>query len=91
MTRSDWLTFKEIDLRNGWPKGAAFRRFKRALDRLAEGQDFVRLDASSCAREVEELRTAGRLYASTVHAVLISRQVATALERCESQWIDGLG
>ncbi|MEM7406418.1 MAG: hypothetical protein AAF458_14055 [Pseudomonadota bacterium] len=91
MTRDHWLTFKEIDGRNGWPKGAAFRRFKRALTRLTEGRDYIRLDAMDESGEIDALRAGGRLYSSTVHAVLVSPGTADLIEVHEGNGASGAG
>ncbi|HXH03347.1 MAG TPA: hypothetical protein VNN09_08505 [Candidatus Competibacteraceae bacterium] len=65
-----WRSLREIDQAHGLPKGSAFRAFKRA--RLTEGEDFLYLAAERHGEIIAELKAAGRLYRSTVHAVLIS-------------------
>ena len=76
----DEKTFRELDLRNNWSKGTAFRRFKALLPVLAEGEDFHRLAADSDALKIDELRVAGRIYASTVHAVLLRARACALIE-----------
>ena len=76
----DAFTFRELDVRNNWAKGTAFRRFKAALPALVEGQDFIRLAADEDSVKVEALRSSGRIYASTVHAVLLGPRACTLIE-----------
>ena len=40
-----WVTFRELDDRNRWVKGTAFKRFKAVHRSLVEGVDFRHLDA----------------------------------------------
>lgn len=77
----DDLTFRELDRRHGWVKGTAFRRFKAALPELVEGDDFQRLDASDDKAQIDALRAAGRIYATTVHAVLLRPRACALIER----------
>lgn len=65
-------TFKEIDTRHGRPKGSAFRAFKRARETLREGIDYYHLDAARERERIEALRRAGRIYASSIHVVMLS-------------------
>ena len=76
-----WVTFRELDDRNRWVKGTAFKRFKAVHRSLVEGVDFRHLDARQDGEEIEALRRTQRVYASTVNAVLISVRVANALEQ----------
>ena len=80
MQHPDDLSFRELDARNNWAKGTAFRRFKAALPQLVEGQDFYRLDANADRARIESLRAAGRIYASTVHAVLLGTRACALIE-----------
>ncbi|MDX1253286.1 MAG: hypothetical protein IDH49_13745 [Gammaproteobacteria bacterium] len=64
-------TFKEIDEMLKQPKGAAFRLFKQAQKELREGEHFFCVDERVDAESVAQLRRMGRIYASTVNAVLI--------------------
>lgn len=65
-------SLKEIDEVNGSTKGTAFLAFKQLKDGFDEGRDFYYLSAEQDHREIERLRTAGRLYASSVNAVLLT-------------------
>jgi len=66
------LSFKEIDALHHCPKGTAFRAFKRLGARLTEGEHFYYLDAQHCSADIDALRQAGRIYASTINAVLVT-------------------
>jgi len=66
------LSFKEIDARHRLPKGAAFRAFKRLGGQLREGEHYRCLDARTQGVEIESLKREGRLYGSTVNAVLLT-------------------
>lgn len=76
-----WVTFRELDQRNGWTKGTAFKRFKAIHRSLDEGVDFKHLDARRDGAEIDTLRLSQRVYASTVNAVLLSVRVASTLEQ----------
>jgi hypothetical protein len=65
-------SFKEIDTLHQRPKGTAFRAFKRLGRRLREGEHYHYLDAQTHSVEIAALRQAGRLYTSTVNAVLLT-------------------
>ena len=67
-----FTSFKELDSRWAANKGSAFRAFKRALPRLQEGRDFLRLDAVADREAIQRLRSAGRVYSGSVHVVLLS-------------------
>ncbi|MCP5420518.1 MAG: hypothetical protein H6970_06215 [Gammaproteobacteria bacterium] len=68
-----YLTFKEIDQMHRRPKGTAFRAFKRlSSGPLCEGEHYLYLDARTRATEIDVLRHQGRIYASTVNAVLLT-------------------
>lgn len=66
------LTFRQLDEWNGSPKGTVFRRFKTALGQLLEGRDFFRIDGHAARAQVDDLRQQGRLYPSSVHAILLT-------------------
>lgn len=72
----DWVTLKDLDEAAGRPKGSAFRAFKALLGELREGTDFVRLDADRDAPAIAALKASNRLYASSIHAVLLSGAAA---------------
>ena len=76
-----WVTFRELDDRNRWVKGTAFKRFKAVHRSLDEWVDFRQLDARQDGEEIDALRRTQRVYASTVNAVLLSVRVANALEQ----------
>jgi hypothetical protein len=69
---ASWITLREWDTRQGAAKGTAFRCFKRLRDGAVEGRDFRRLDALDDADEIRRLRGGNRIYANTVHVVLLS-------------------
>lgn len=64
-------TFMEIDQHHKLPKGSAFRLFKQLEPQWVEGEHFWCCDSRSQPEAFAELRRSGRLYASTVNAVLI--------------------
>jgi hypothetical protein len=72
----DWLTLREIDERDGAPKGTAFRSFKRIEPGLAEGRDYRLLQAARDAAEIAALRKAERIYRASVNVVLLSPATA---------------
>lgn len=65
-------SLKEIDQQLGASKGTAFRAFKQLKDSFDEGRDFYYLSASEDAGEIEKLRGGGRIYESTVNAILLT-------------------
>lgn len=67
-----FFSFKDIDALLQRPKGAAFKAFKRLGGSLREGEHYYYLDAAVHGPTIEALRRAGRIYASTVHAVLLT-------------------
>lgn len=66
------LSFKEIDTLHQRPKGTAFRAFKKLNKILIEGEHYIYLPTTTHAKDIETLRQTGRLYASTVNAVLLT-------------------
>jgi len=74
-----WLTLREIDQRLGAPKGTAFRAFKRLAPAWREGREFRVLDAARDAAEIEALRAAGRVYASSRAIILLSADAASRI------------
>ncbi|NIV75665.1 MAG: hypothetical protein GWN37_12730 [Gammaproteobacteria bacterium] len=72
MRDEETWSFKEIDARHGCAKGTAFRAFKRTRAELEEGADFHYLEAAAHAERIAELKRRGRIYASTVNAVLLT-------------------
>ena len=83
MSASEWVTLRELDRQAGQPKGAAFRAFKRLAPRWREERDYRVLDAGRDRAEVESLRAAERVYASSRAIILLApaaaRQIADAL------------
>lgn len=81
----DWVTFKELDQACGRDKGSAFRAFKRLSTGWQEERDFRVLRAGEDQEQILGLKSAGRLYAGTVNAVLLSpaaaREIRAALDR----------
>lgn len=65
-------SFRELDTAWALRKGTAFRAFKRALPGLTEGRDFIYLSAHSQPEEIERLRVAQRIYASSVNVVMLT-------------------
>lgn len=74
-----WQSLHDIDRQAGTPKGAAFRAFRRHAQHWQEGTDFVVLDAARDAARITALRQQGRLYASSVKAILVADQRAAVL------------
>lgn len=72
-TSKETWSFKEIDQERGTPKGTTFLAFKQLKEGFDEGRDFYYLSVTEDAAEIEELRSAGRIYASTVNAVLLTQ------------------
>lgn len=66
-------SFKEIDEELGTSKGTAFLAFKRLKDSFDEGRDFLYLSAAEDGEEIEKLREQGRVYPTTVNAVLLTK------------------
>lgn len=71
-SREKTWSLKEIDEIRGAPKGTAFRAFKQLLNGFDEGHDFYYLSANHDAEEIEQLRSSGRIYQTTINAVLFS-------------------
>ncbi|WP_018954066.1 hypothetical protein [Thioalkalivibrio sulfidiphilus] len=81
----DWITFRELDQACARDKGSAFRAFKRLSAGWQEERDFRVLKAGEDQEQILTLKSAGRLYAGTVNAVLLSpaaaRQIRAALDQ----------
>ncbi|MDA3921641.1 MAG: hypothetical protein PF501_13315 [Salinisphaera sp.] len=65
-------SLKEIDSARGDSKGTAFLAFKELKDSFDEGRDFYYLNSAHDGREIEKLRAAGRIYETTVNAILLT-------------------
>lgn len=72
-------SLKEIDQERCSSKGAAFLAFKQLKDSFDEGRDFYYLSASEDAEEIEKLRDSGRIYATTVNAILLTEAGYSAI------------
>lgn len=73
------VTLRELDERLARPKGTSFRAFKRLLPELTEGTDYWVLNPRQHAPGLARLREQGRLYPSTVNAILLSQAAADRL------------
>ena len=65
-------TFKQIDELHHCTKGSAFRIFKQLQERWVEGEHFYCIDSRAQPEMFTQMQHSGRLYASTVNAVLIT-------------------
>lgn len=70
--KNTW-SFKEIDENRGTRKGTTFLAFKELKDTFDEGRDFYYLSAAEDSDEIEKLRAGGRIYATSVNAVLLTQ------------------
>lgn len=68
------LSFKQLDELNGASKGTAFRAFKRRQNLLVENVDFFYLAGDEHDGFIEQLKASGRIYRSTTHLVLLTRE-----------------
>jgi len=71
--RENTWSLKEIDQLLGVQKGTTFRAFKQLQDGFDEGHDFYYLSSSQDAAEIERLRQSGRIYATTINALLFTQ------------------
>lgn len=67
-------SFKQLDTAAGAAKGTAFRAFKRLLPELAEGEDYLYLDAEVERETLANLRAQGAIYHSSHHVVLLTER-----------------
>lgn len=67
-----WRTLREIDAALALPKGSAFRALKRLVPPPAGPDELRQLRHGDDDAGIAALRAAGRLYASSVHALLVS-------------------
>lgn len=65
-------SLKEIDQTHDARKGTAFLAFKQLKDSFDEGRDYYYLSAAQDGREIDALRSAGRIYETTVNAILLT-------------------
>ena len=75
-------TFKQLDELHQLPKGSAFRAFKQLRPQWVEGEHFYCVDSRHQPDVFAELQRSGRLYASTVNAVLISEAGGQCIAAC---------
>lgn len=77
--REKTWSLKEIDESRDAAKGTAFRAFKQLLEGFDEGHDFYYLSAHQDSKEIEALRASGRIYQTTINAVLFTQAGYEAL------------
>ncbi len=70
----DTLSLRQLDELNGLPKGSSFRWFKACEGELVEGLDYFHLPADGHQAFIDQLRSAGQIYASTRHLLLLTRR-----------------
>ncbi|KAA8985465.1 hypothetical protein [Halospina sp. K52047b] len=75
------LSFRQVDEMNGFTKGTAFRRFKHSGDALQEGRDFFYCPAPDYGQWIETLKAEGKVYQTSQHLVLLTRQGYERLQR----------
>ena len=80
----DWQTLREIDEQRALPKGTAFRHFKSLEPGLVETQDYLVLHHEQHRQTIEQLRSARRIYDSSINVLLLSPQVAARLSSIDS-------
>lgn len=72
-------SLKEIDESRGDSKGTAFLAFKQLKESFDEGRDFYYLNSAHDSREIDKLRAAGRIYETTVNAILLTEHGYSAV------------
>lgn len=70
--REKTWSLKEVDGARGAAKGTAFLAFTQLKEGFNEGRDFYYLSSDQDANEIQSLRASGRLYESSVNAVLLT-------------------
>ena len=70
---TETLSLRQLDELNGLPKGSSFRWFKACEAELVEGRDYFHLPAGEHQAFIDRLRSAGQIYASTRHLLLLTR------------------
>ncbi|MEH6567002.1 MAG: ORF6N domain-containing protein [Halopseudomonas sp.] len=78
------LSLRQLDELSAVPKGTSFRAFKRVLGELREGEHFFHLPADEHKELIDALKTAGQIYATTVHLVLLTRSGCARLQQAAS-------
>ena len=74
MNLDDFRSIKELDQSLNQPKGTAFRLFKKHLNHLTEGEDFLVLYAETDEATISELKSANRLYSQSRNVVLLTHK-----------------
>ncbi|WP_157718152.1 ORF6N domain-containing protein [Halopseudomonas xinjiangensis] len=69
---TDTLSLRQLDELNRVEKGTSFRAFKACRDALIEGVDYFHLPAQEHESLINELKSAGLVYATTVNLVLFT-------------------
>lgn len=77
--REKTWSLKEIDRSLDAQKGTAFRAFKQLQNGFDEGRDFYYLSRTQDAEEIEALRESGRVYQTTINALLFTQAGYDAL------------
>lgn len=77
------LSFRQLDVLNGLPKGSTFRVFKRC-EELREGEDYFYLAAEDAPEAIAQWREAGLIYPATVNVVLITERGYQKLQAAQS-------
>ncbi len=67
------LSFRQLDELNRLEKGSTFRLFKRWEAQLIEGEDYHYLADAEQGALIESLKQQGKVYASSRHLVLFTR------------------
>ena len=75
----NWQTLREIDEQRKAPKGTAFRHFKTLEPAPVEMQDYLVLHHEQHRETIEQLRSAQRIYGSSINIVLLSPQLSARL------------
>ncbi|MEQ6884726.1 hypothetical protein [Salicola sp. Rm-C-2C1-2] len=75
------LSFRQVDEMNGFTKGTTFRLFKHSGDALEQGRDFFYLPSPEHSEWIATLQAEGRVYPSSRHLVLLTREGYERLQR----------
>ena len=68
------LSLRQLDELNGVVKGTSFKAFKRCEAQLKPGEDYFYLAADEHKALIDELKSTGVIYATTVHLLLLTRE-----------------
>ena len=74
-----WHSFRELDEAGGYTKGTSFRAFKRIEHQLKESHDYILLRLQDQRKAIDTLRSAQRIYASSLNVVLLSPTAENAI------------